>query len=238
MLCCSAVTVTALGGGAGASAQIKSFSGAWRGFQRPGDTGPHLCQRCDPRARVLPIPGLILPGQGPAGAPGQLRGSGPGTAAPSLGSESLRWAHRAAGLAPAVPRGRFTGCQSRGQRSAGVRKSISVRSLSTSFNLMKPLFVKAAALPALPLKPSRAQPRALKGQEGVPVPSLPRLPFSSAQNKHSAHGNVTLRLWAGTRHRERGGSAPIGDVAASPGCKVTEDGQKSGGAEEIAAACK
>lgn len=34
------------------------------------------------------------------------------------------------------------------------------------------------------------------------------------------------------------GSAVIGDVAVSQGWKVTEDGQKSGGAEEVAVACK
>lgn len=95
-----------------------------------------------------------------------VRNAGPWAAAPALGSGRALPA-----LAPAMPRGgRFTGCQSQGQRSAGVRKSISERSLSTSFNLMKPLFVKAAALPAIPLKPSRAQRLALKEQEGVPFP--------------------------------------------------------------------
>jgi hypothetical protein len=40
---------------------------------------------------------------------------------------------------------RFRGCQGEGQRSAGVRKSISLRSLLSPFNLMKPLLVKASA---------------------------------------------------------------------------------------------
>lgn len=89
-------------------------------------------------------------------------------------------------LAPAVQRGggRFTGCQSRGQRSAGVRKSISERSLSTSFNLMKPLFVKAAALPASPVKRSQAQRPALKEQEGVPFPfTIQQLPPQKKKTK-------------------------------------------------------
>lgn len=44
-----------------------------------------------------------------------------------------------------VRRKRFRGCQGEGQRSAGVRKSISLRSLSSPFNVMKPLLVKASA---------------------------------------------------------------------------------------------
>lgn len=117
-----------------------------------------------PEPGHCPCPGLTLPGQDLGRAPGQLRGSGPGTAAPALGlTELLPSARPCRG-------GRFTGCQSRGQRSAGVRKSISVRSLSTSFHLMKPLFVKAAAWPPIPLKPRRAERPALKEQEGVPFP--------------------------------------------------------------------
>lgn len=44
-----------------------------------------------------------------------------------------------------VRRKRFRGCQGEGQRSAGVRKSISPRSLQSPFNVMKPLLVKARA---------------------------------------------------------------------------------------------
>lgn len=44
-----------------------------------------------------------------------------------------------------VRRKRFRGCQGEGQRLAGVRKSISLRSLSSPFNVMKPLLVKASA---------------------------------------------------------------------------------------------
>lgn len=99
-------------------------------------------------------------------------------------------------LAPAVQRGggRFTGCQSRGQRSAGVRKSISERSLSTSFNLMKPLFVKAAALPASPVKRSQAQRPALKEQEGVPFPftfTAPPPKKKKQKHKYGTHRNMT-----------------------------------------------
>lgn len=143
---------------------------------------PRLCTSLD----------LILPGSGPGwgqAIPWQHRvvhDAAPRAAPPALG-----FGRSLPALAPAVSRGgRFRGCQSRGQGSAGVRKSISVRSLSTSFNLMKPLFVKAAAPPALPLKPSRAQRPALKEQEGVPFP------FSFAiqqapQNKYTTHRNMT-----------------------------------------------
>lgn len=44
-----------------------------------------------------------------------------------------------------VRKKRFRGCQGEGQRSAGVRKSIPLRSLLSPFNLMKPLLVKASA---------------------------------------------------------------------------------------------
>lgn len=44
-----------------------------------------------------------------------------------------------------VRRKRFRACQGEGQRLAGVRKSISLRSLSSPFNVMKPLLLKASA---------------------------------------------------------------------------------------------
>lgn len=170
LLSWSVVTATALGDGAGASAPVTSFYtalqslGPWRGLQHHGDAGPHLCQHCDPRAWALHIPRAHPARSGPGWSPGAAPWVRPRDSSAGTGLTELLPSPRP------CRGGRFTGCQSRGQRSAGVRKSISVRSLSTSFNLMKPLFVKAAALPAIPLKPSRAQRPALKEQEGVPFP--------------------------------------------------------------------
>lgn len=96
-----------------------------------------------------------------------------------------------------VHRGRFTVCQSRGQRSAGVRKSISERSLSTSFNLMKPLFVKADALLAIPLKQSRAQRLALKEQEGVPFPFTCAIQQAPKTNTPHTERSRQDRGWMG-----------------------------------------
>lgn len=114
---------------------------------------------------------------------------------------------------------------------------------------MKPLFVKAAALLAIPLKPSRAQRPALKEQEGVPFPFTFAIQ-QAPKNKYTTHRNMT---WACHRCRAvspglgemrlRGkekppGSVVLRDVAVSLGRKVTEDRQKLGDAEKLAAKFK
>lgn len=111
--------------------------------QHQKDTSPHVCHIYTPYNWFHMAPRPHPLGLGTSGLGGSVvPGTGLGTAV----SHPSR-----------VHRGRFTVCQSWGQRSAGVRKSISERSLSTSFNLMKPLFVKADALRAIPLKRSQAQ---------------------------------------------------------------------------------
>jgi len=153
-------------------------------------------------------------------------------------------------LAPAVLRGgRFTGCQSWGQRSAGVRKSISARSLSTSFNLMKPLFVKAAALLAIPLKLSKGTATGSERTGRSPLP-FRNCHSTGPKNKYATHRNMTRgcrccrAVLPGPGEAKSGckgtlpGSAVLRDVAASLGRKVTGDGQKLGDAEKLAAELK
>lgn len=100
---------------------------------------------------------------------------------------------------------------------------------------MKPLFVKAAALLASPLKRSQAQQPALKEQEGVPFPFAiqqpppPKKKTKKQQIRHTQKydraGPSPLRRWGWGK---RGWVAPRGAVV----WEVTEDGQKFGVAEK------
>lgn len=255
--------VTLLGDGTGATTPITPFPVP---FSSPGPAphGPCSTLRApDPISakamthvpRICASPGPHPAGTGPGhsqAAPRQHRAACAGVCDAKLWAAPLALCSGRAlpALAAAVPgEGRFTGCHSQGQRSAGVRKSISERSLSTSFNLMKPLFVKAAALLAIPLKPIRAQRPALKEQEGVPFPFTFAIQ-QAPKNKYTTHRNMT---W--DRHRCRAvspgpgemklrgkeklpGSAMLRDVAVSLGRKVTEARQKLGDAEKLAAKFK
>lgn len=113
-----------------------------------------------------------------------------------------------------------------------------MRSLSTSFNLMKPLFVKAAALPALPLKPSRAQGLALKEQEGVPFPFA--FAIQQAPKTNTAHTEIWHRLRLGHQHRDAKGRSW---KCRGRGCGCDVGGShrgwaEIGSAEEVTAGCK
>lgn len=115
-----------------------------------------------------------------------------------------------------------------------------MRSLSTSFNLMKPLFVKAAALPARPLKANRAQGLALKEQEGVPFPFA--FAIQQAPKTNTAHTGIWPRLRLG--HRGRVGCKGKGLEVPWSGMWLRDVGgshrgwAEIGGAEEVPAGCK
>lgn len=189
-------------------------SGVWRGLEHRGDSVAHLCQGCDPHAWLLPIPRAPLPGQSLAGAPGQLPGSGSGTA---LGSQSSC-------PRPAVPRGKIYRLSEPGPEVSRGQKVHFSEVTVHFFQSNEAIICESGRCAGASLEAERGTAAGAERTGRSPLP-FAICHSTGLENKYTTHRNVPQgRPCCGLGR----GMGWEGMEVPWCGCKVTEDGQKSG----------